>query len=88
MRRIPAAYDEALDLAGDVLELCKRRRGEKNPDTMAAAISLSNIHWTLGQTDQALAAGRPPRRTTIPPFTVPSTPTTMAAWETSPSCAG
>lgn len=54
MRRIPASYDEALDLASDVLELCKRRRGEKNPDTMAAAISLSNIQWTIGQTDQAL----------------------------------
>ena len=55
MRRIPAAYDEALDLAAEVLELCKRRRGEKNPDTMAAAISLSNIQWTLGHTDKALA---------------------------------
>ncbi len=55
MRRIPTGYDEALQLAGDVLELCKRRRGEKNPDTMAAAISLSNIQWTIGRTDQALA---------------------------------
>ena len=55
MRRIPAVYDEALDLAAEVLELCKRRRGETNPDTMAAAISLSNIQWTLGRTGEALA---------------------------------
>lgn len=55
MRRIPAAYDEALELAGEVLELCKSRRGETNPDTMAAAISLSNILWTLERVDEALA---------------------------------
>jgi tetratricopeptide (TPR) repeat protein len=54
MRRIPAAYDEALEMAGEALELCRRRRGETNPDTMAAAISLSNIQCALGQTDQAL----------------------------------
>ena len=57
MRRIPTVYDEALDLAAEVLELCKRRRGEKNPDTMAAAISLSNIQWTLGRTDRGVRSG-------------------------------
>lgn len=55
MRRIPEAGDEALVLASEVLELCKRRRGPTHPDTMAAAISLSNIQWTLKQTDEALA---------------------------------
>lgn len=55
MRKIPASYEEALELAGDVFELCKRRRGETNPDTMAAAVSLSNIQRTIGRTDQALA---------------------------------
>ena len=55
MRRIPADHDEALELASDVLELCKRRRGEQNPDTMAAAISLSNIQWTIGRMGEALA---------------------------------
>jgi tetratricopeptide (TPR) repeat protein len=54
MRRIPAAYDEALELADEALDLCRRRRGELNPDTMAAAISLLNIQCVLGQTDQAL----------------------------------
>jgi len=54
MRRIPAASDEALELAADVLDLCRRRRGETNPDTMAAAMSLSNLQCVLGQLDQAL----------------------------------
>jgi tetratricopeptide (TPR) repeat protein len=54
MRRIPADYDEALELAADTLEQCKRRRGEQNPDTMAAAISLYNIQRVVGQTAQAL----------------------------------
>jgi len=54
MRRIPADYDEALELAEDALERCKRRRGERNPDTMAAAISLSNLQRTMGQTTLAL----------------------------------
>jgi len=55
MRRIEANYDEALELATETLELCKRRRGELNPDTMSAAISLSNIQRTVGLNDQALA---------------------------------
>lgn len=54
MRRIPANYDEALDLAASTLEQCRLRRGEKNPDTMAAAISLCNIRRVTGQLVQAL----------------------------------
>jgi tetratricopeptide (TPR) repeat protein len=54
MRRSPADYDEALELAADTLEQCKRRRGEQNPDTMAATISLYNIQRVVGQTAQAL----------------------------------
>jgi Tetratricopeptide repeat len=54
MRRIPEAGDEALELAANALELCRRYRGETNPDTMAAAISLSNLQCALGQLDQAL----------------------------------
>ena len=54
MRRIPADYEEALDLAASTLERCRRRRGELNPDTMGAAVSLSNIQRVLGQTAQAL----------------------------------
>jgi tetratricopeptide (TPR) repeat protein len=54
MRRIPADFDEALELAGDTLERCRRRRGEQNPDTMAAAISLYNIQRAVGQITQAV----------------------------------
>lgn len=54
MRRIASDVDESLDLATKVLELCRRRRGETNPDTMAAAISLSNLQCALGQLDRAL----------------------------------
>ena len=54
MRRIPANYDEALELAAETLEQCRRRRGEQNPDTMAAAISLYNIQRVVGQIPEAL----------------------------------
>ncbi len=54
MRRIPANYDEALELATDTLEQCKHRRGQQNPDTMAAAISLSNVLRVVGQITEAL----------------------------------
>ena len=54
MRRIPDDYDEALELAADMLEQCKIRRGEENPDTMAAAISLYNIQRVVGRTAEAL----------------------------------
>jgi tetratricopeptide (TPR) repeat protein len=55
LRRIPAAHDEAVELAWEVFELSTRLFGEKHPDTMAAAISLTNIQRVIGQTDQALA---------------------------------
>jgi tetratricopeptide (TPR) repeat protein len=54
MRRIPGNYDDGLELAADMLEQCKRRRGEQHPDTMAAAISLYNIQRVTGQTSKAL----------------------------------
>jgi tetratricopeptide (TPR) repeat protein len=54
MRRIPAEYDEAIELASDTREQCRRHRGERNPDTMAAAISLSNTQRVVGHTAQAL----------------------------------
>jgi hypothetical protein len=55
MRRIESNHDEALELAADTLALCKRRRGELNADTMAAAISLSNMQRSVGLTEEALA---------------------------------
>jgi len=54
LRRIPGAHDEALDLASAVFEQFRRLRGNTNPGTMAAAISLTNIQRTMGQTDEAL----------------------------------
>jgi len=55
MRMIPAYRDDAFELASEMLELCKRRRGDGNADTMAASISLSNVLRTTGDIDQALA---------------------------------
>jgi tetratricopeptide (TPR) repeat protein len=54
MRRIPPDYDDALDLVTDTLERCRLRRGEQHPDTLAAAISLSNLQRTIGQIPAAL----------------------------------
>jgi hypothetical protein len=54
MRRIPANWDDGLELASDMLMQCKRRRGERHPDTMAAAISLYNLQRATGQTRDAL----------------------------------
>lgn len=55
LRRIASAYQDALDLAMEVLDKCTRIFGEAHPDTLAAAISLTNIQRTVGQIDQALA---------------------------------
>jgi Tetratricopeptide repeat len=54
MRRIPANYEDALEIAAETFEQCRLRRGEHHPDTMAAAISLYNIQRVLGRTMQAL----------------------------------
>ena len=58
MRRIPPDYDDALDLATDTLERCRLRRGEQHPDTLAAAISLSNLQRTTGQIVSRARTGR------------------------------
>jgi tetratricopeptide (TPR) repeat protein len=54
LRRIGTAYDDALELAMDVLKRCTQVFGQDNPDTMAAAINVSNIQRTIGQTHEAL----------------------------------
>jgi hypothetical protein len=54
LRRIADAYDEALEMATDVLNRCTRLFGEGHPDTLAAAINLTNIQRTIGRADQAL----------------------------------
>lgn len=53
-RRIPAARDDALRIAMDAFDMAGRLHGEDNPDTMAAAINLTNIQRTLGHFDEAL----------------------------------
>jgi tetratricopeptide (TPR) repeat protein len=55
LRRIPTAYDLALERSTEVLDRCRQTFGDRHPDTLAAAMSLANIQRTLGQTDQALA---------------------------------
>ena len=54
MRRIPTDRDEALEIITDTLARCERRRADPHPDTMAAAISLSNLLRTMGQAAPAL----------------------------------
>jgi hypothetical protein len=54
MRRIPSDYDDALELAAETLARWRRIWGDEHPDTLAAAISLSNLQRTTGQTAQAL----------------------------------
>jgi tetratricopeptide (TPR) repeat protein len=54
LRRIPGAHDEALELAQAVYDQLTRILGKKHPDTMAAAISLTNIQRTTGQISEAL----------------------------------
>ena len=54
MRRIPPDYDDAFELVADTLERCRLRRGEQHPDTLAAAISLSNLQRITGQIASAL----------------------------------
>ncbi len=87
MRRIPANYDEALELAADTLEQCRLRRGEQNPDTMAAAISLYNIQRVVGQIDSGARTSRGDGGEISRASTAPSTPTITAASETSHCCA-
>jgi tetratricopeptide (TPR) repeat protein len=55
LRLMASAYDEALEVAKDVFSRCTRLFGTNHPDTLAAAISLTNIQRTLGLTDEAVA---------------------------------
>ena len=55
LRRIASDYGRALEIAQDVYDLCGRLFGGSHPDTMAAAICLTNIQRTAGQTGPALS---------------------------------
>ena len=54
LRRIATAYDEALELATETYSRCEALFGSGNPDSLAAAISLTNIQRTMGRIDDAL----------------------------------
>lgn len=54
IRRTGIDLDTALEMATEVFELCTRIFGDDNPDTLAAAINLTNTQRTMGQTAEAL----------------------------------
>jgi len=54
LRRIPFAYDDALELAQLVYERSRGRFGLSAPLTLAATVSLTNIQRTSGQVGEAL----------------------------------
>jgi tetratricopeptide (TPR) repeat protein len=55
LRLTGTSHEDALDLAAETHERCKAVLGLGNPDTLAAAISLTNIQRTMGLIDEALA---------------------------------
>jgi hypothetical protein len=54
LRQDASSREEALELSGEVFEICTQRFGESHPATLAAAVSLSNAQRTVGLTDLAL----------------------------------
>ena len=54
LRRIPSAYDDALELARLLFERSHGRFGSTHPLTLAATVSLTNIQRTSGQVEEAL----------------------------------
>jgi len=57
LRRIAtdAAYEESLEMALEAYGRCEALFTQSNPVTLAAAINLTNVQRTIGQTDRALA---------------------------------
>lgn len=54
LRRIPNGYDEALERAREVFQLAQPLLGIRDPATMAAAVSLSNILRVTNHVDESL----------------------------------
>jgi len=54
LRLLGTANDEALEIARESYTLCRQVRGERHPDTLAAAINLTNIQRSSGEIDDAL----------------------------------
>jgi len=55
LRRIAPAREEAMHIAREAYDTCQKRFGERNPDTMAAAINLINVQRVNGLLNEALA---------------------------------
>lgn len=55
LRLIASESEEALEMATDVFARCTRLFGTNHPDTLAAAISLTNLQRTLGNIDEAVS---------------------------------
>jgi tetratricopeptide (TPR) repeat protein len=55
LRLIASESTEALEMATDVFAKCSRLFGKNHPDTLAAAISLTNLQRTLGKIGEAVA---------------------------------
>lgn len=55
LRRIEPAREQAMQIARDTSDQCKKRFGEGHPDTMAASINLTNVQRVNGLLDDALA---------------------------------
>jgi tetratricopeptide (TPR) repeat protein len=54
LRRIAPLREEAMRIAGEVYDQSQKRFGDGNPDTMAAAINLTNVQRVNGLIDEAL----------------------------------
>ncbi|MGD0239602.1 MAG: FxSxx-COOH system tetratricopeptide repeat protein [Streptosporangiaceae bacterium] len=55
LRLTGAANDQALEIAEETYLLCQQARGDRHPDTLAAAVNLTNILRNVDRIDEALA---------------------------------
>jgi tetratricopeptide (TPR) repeat protein len=53
LRRIAPSREDAMRIGEEVLEISRRKFGNRNPDTMAAAVNVTNIRRTNGLVDEA-----------------------------------
>jgi tetratricopeptide (TPR) repeat protein len=53
LRRIAPFREDAMRIGEEVLDISRRKFGNRNPDTMAAAVNVTNIRRTNGLVDEA-----------------------------------
>jgi tetratricopeptide (TPR) repeat protein len=53
LRRIAPSREDAMRIGEEVLEISRRKFGNRNPDTMAAAVNVTNIRRTNGLVKEA-----------------------------------